>query len=135
MSVIPKFSKVRNVYETSPKRSVNAVPVYSNTGGQSPRRKRSSSSQAKLKNSNSNTSIGLGARKTSQRSLKYNDSTGILPRYTLAHNKRAGSNKGMITLASQSGLKSHRMGSGRKRNSVLYRSSESAQLMPNDAAN
>ena len=77
----------------------------------------------------------MGARKNSQRSLKYNDSTGILPRYTLAHNKRAGSNKGMITLASQSGLKSHRMASGRKRNSVLNRSSESAQLMHNDAAN
>lgn len=65
MSVIPRFSKVKNVYDTSPKRSANAVPVYSNTGGQSPRRKRSSSSQAKLKNSNSNTIVGLGARKTS----------------------------------------------------------------------
>ena len=36
VSVIPKFSKVKNVYDTSPKKSTNPVPIphiYSNTGG------------------------------------------------------------------------------------------------------
>ena len=36
VSVIPKFSKVKNVYDTSPKRSMNPVPIppiYSNTEG------------------------------------------------------------------------------------------------------
>ena len=71
-------------------------------------------------------------RKRSSSKLKHNESAGKI--YTLSHRNRIGSQKGLITLASQNGLTTERrLQSGRRRNSVIYRSADS---MPNnDAAN